>query len=215
MAISVPFPLTGPSSLRFKIEGDKEVRENLRFMQDHLFPDAMRDALRYVAKGVPVDVSAVIGQYYTLPAKEIKRDVEGVAMLGGNRMHVRMNYRPRTALRYRGRQIGARRSRPGLGRGRGWAAAPPSKRHGFTWQVFRAGPRYFTPYGFVAKGLPFERISPSDPSKLRVIHGPSLGAMFSLRAEYGQQVRGFVGERINKRLYTGLQRGIRRYARWL
>ena len=227
MARRIPayFPITAGSALAFRLENDKKVLDNLVKLQRHYIPDAMDEALRYAAKGAQTDISAVVRDYYTLTAKTIKRDV-GRPRMQGQRMAIPLSYTPHSANQYRGRVIGTRRHRKGLGRGRGWQGLPISTRHGYSWQVFKQGERRFTPRGFLAKApgqeheLPFERIAPRNTSRpgrsgLRVIKGPSLGGIFSLEARYGSQVRGFVGQKINDRLYTGLTRAMRRYARKL
>lgn len=214
MRLTTSFPTISAADLQFRLEGDERTHKDLVRLQDHLIPDAMRDALRYAVKGLQVDISKTVRQYYTLPANTIKGDVGRPHMRTDSRMYVNLNYRPRTARQFRGRQVGTPRHRRGLGRGRGWQALRPSTRHGYSWQVFKAGPRYIERRGFEAKGLPWRRLQRAN-YPIEVIHGPSLGGVFSPRARYGPRIRREVGDLLNERLYAGLVRGMRRYARQL
>lgn len=228
MAKLVAFPLVGSPALQLRLENDDKIRDELKRVMTHLIPRVMDDALYKSAAKVPFDISTSVREYYTLPARTIKDDTEIVESFAPKGWAVHLNYRPHTAMQYQGRQIGKRRHRRGLGRGKGWAGLPISRRHGFTWKIYKAGPVLWDPTGFVWRTttsggkevqIPFRRpqkVGNVWPRKLKkVIYGPSLGGIFSVNSKYGPTIRENVRLKFNERLYTEMQRAVHKYSRWM
>jgi hypothetical protein len=197
------------------LTGQPELEAQLLRIKSQDLPRVTAAAIRYAANSAPAIVSKQMRQHYQLPAPRIKRDVvPGRVGPMATSAQVKLNRRPVTVAQFGARQIGTRRPRRGLGRGRGWAGLKSSRRHGLSWRIFRGQRRSFTPYGFIGKAaqggqLPYLR---RKDGSLSTVYGPSIRQAF-LRGEHAEPMRAAVSKQLVERLEVGLRRGIGRFGR--
>lgn len=205
----------GPEGVTIDLKGSEELQRQLLRMKTDDLPRATATAIRYAASAAPAAVSKELKQRYQLPAARIRKDVK-VPRVGptAERAEVKLNRRPVTAMQFGARQIGERRPRRGLGRGKGWEGLKPSRRHGLAWKIMRGERRRFTPYGFIGKApqgglLPYIR---RKDGTLKVVHGPSVHGMFT-GGRHEAEAKQEVAKVLLDRLEVGMRRGIRQFGR--
>lgn len=179
------------------IQGLAEIQ---RLLNPATFQKAVAAGITYAARSTPASVAKEVSSFYNIPSRRVKQDTRGPFLRGsgGDRSaELFFSRRPPTAMRYGARQT-------------------PS---GLSMQIMRGGGRTTVPGGFIRRGLPF-RSAPGTVYRadvdvrrrprpgLRVIYGPSIGAVFVGNSAHGEEIRRVVGERINEQFMKGVERSL-------
>ena len=179
---------TGGATLQFGVEVEGFNRL-VQFTNPKLWDKAQANGLRAAGRTARTQIPKGIGERYTIPSRRIKEDISQPYLRGDN-LELRLSRKPPTANQYRfkpGRRGGPQ---PGLGTGRGWGKPSPAGRPA-TMQVFKGRPASPLPGAFLApNGLPMLRVRRSrGRGSLDVLHGPSVGQIFTGRSAFAQELQ--------------------------
>jgi hypothetical protein len=168
-----------------QIIGDKELSVALARLSSHDIPKAIKAGVRYAARGGSTAIAKNIRASYSLSSARVKQDISSPQFRdGGQTAVLRTSRKPITAMQFKARQT----------------------RRGLSMAIYK-GQRTVVARGFIAKGLPFQRVG-KDRLPLRVIHGPSIHAIYT-GGKFAGQIQQATEQRIEERLVTGILRGIR------
>jgi hypothetical protein len=169
--------------------GDKELVAALQRMSSHDVDKAVRDGVRYAARGGRTAIAKNIGAHYSLAAGRIKQDVTQPSFQEGGKVAViRTMRKPITAMQFKAKET----------------------RKGLSMSIYR-GQRTVVKSGFIAKGKPFKRTG-KERYPLDVIHGPSIHAIYT-GGKHAQAISSATEERIQEQLEKGILRSLQGMAR--
>lgn len=175
----------GYISIDAKVLGDKELMRNLEKLSGHDIPKAIKQGVKYAARGGRTAIAKNIGANYSLTAGRIKQDVSEPSYRdGGMTAILRTSRKPITFASYKARDVRPR---------------------GVTVAIYR-GQRSRHPKAFGAKGLFWVRQGRSN-YPLKVLHGPSIHAIYDGGAFAGA-IQSATETRIEEQLVKGILRAI-------
>lgn len=202
-AVQQRVPVGKFSGSGFELELDTRDLEKLRpLVTRKQYQTVIRAGLTYAAKATPPAVAKGISGRYNITAKRVKADTRGPFLTGtGENLTAELYFarRPPTALSYgKPKQTSAGLSVPFF------KGQKTSIRGGFTI-VTRRGQRLpVKPDRSKTYGGDAGRKKPRRA--LKVIHGPSVGAIYRGQSRYGDQIRGEVDARIVEMFSKGVAR---------
>lgn len=172
-----------------RVVGDKELAAALAKMSSADIPTALKHGVRVAARGARTVLGKEISARYAIGSGRVKKDVtQPTYQQGGLTAIIRTSRKPPTAMQFK-----ARETRKGLA---------------FT-QI--KGERTVIKSGFIAKGLPFKRMT-KKPYPLDVVHGPSIYAIYT-GGRYAQQLQKVTEERVAEQLVSGTLQRLRAMGR--
>lgn len=173
-----------------KVLGDQELVAALQRMSGHDIPKAIKQGVRYAARGGRTAIAKNISAAYSLTSGRVKQDVpEPEYRDGGQTAILRTQRKPITLASFKARDV-----RP----------------KGVTYSIYR-GKRSRHPQAFIAKGLPMSRTG-KGRYPLKVHKGPSIHAIYTGGAFAGQ-IQSVTEQRIEEQLVKGIMRGLGGIAR--
>lgn len=172
-----------------RVLGDKELVAALQRMSSHDVDKAVRDGVRYAARGGRTAIAKNIGAHYGLTAGRIKQDVmQPTFQEGGKVAVIRTMRKPITAMQFKAKET----------------------RKGLSMAIYR-GQRTVVKSGFIAKGLPFKRKGKAR-MPIDVVHGPSIHAIYT-GGKHAQAISSATEERVQEQLEKGIMRSLQGMAR--
>jgi hypothetical protein len=177
---------TGGVSLQVGTSG---LAPMLALTDPRLLHKAQANALRAAGRTARTQIPKAIAERYTISSSRAKQDISQ-PYISGDAAILRLSRQPPTALQYRfkpGRRGGPQ---PGQGLGQGWGRPQPPGRPA-TMQVFKQRPAAQLPGAFLApNGLPMLRLRRDHgPGALTVLHGPSIGQIYTGRSVFARELR--------------------------
>lgn len=159
--------------------------------------------LRYAGKGATVTAAKEIGALYNLTAARIKKDIRK-PQLSGDSIRIPFARTAPTLNAFGARPLSTKGGKP----------------TGLKASIFR-GQRISNPKAFWLKlpgggphGLPFRRPPlGSQTYGYGVAYGPSIGAIFTGKSRFGDQLRDKTSQRVQEQFIKGVQREIDRRSR--
>jgi len=172
-----------------RVLGDKELVAALQRMSSHDVDKAIRDGVRYAARGGRTAIAKNIGAHYSLSAGRIKQDVfQPQFKDGGKTATLSTSRKPITAMQYKAKQTAK----------------------GLSMAIYK-GQRTVVKSGFIAKGLPFKRMGKAR-MPINVVHGPSIHAIYT-GGRHAQAISSVTEQRVQEQLVKGIMRSLQGMAR--